>query len=62
MFIPKHNIFENSLKFFDFQSVGINYVLHCVPGSLENKMEKLIENLPNNIGHLQFNIKNDTLN
>ena len=29
-------------------SVGVNYVLHCVPGNLENKMEKLINNLSNN--------------
>ena len=55
----KHNIFENSLKFFDFQSVGINYVLHCVPGSLENKMEKLIENLPNNVSIFGSTVIND---
>ena len=55
----KHNIFENSLKFLDFQSVGINYVLHCVPGRLENKMEKLINNLPENLTIFGSTVIND---
>lgn len=32
----------------EFNSVGINYVLHCVPGNLQTKLDKLIGNLGNN--------------
>ena len=32
----------------DFNSVGINYVLHCVPGNLQTKLDKLISNLGEN--------------
>ena len=32
----------------DFNSVGINYVLHCVPGNLETKLDNLISNLGDN--------------
>ena len=31
-----------------FNSVGINYVLHCVPGNLQTKLDKLISNLGDN--------------
>jgi len=31
-----------------FNSVGINYVLHCIPGNLQTKLDKLISNLGNN--------------
>ena len=43
-----HNIFEKSLNSLQIDSIGINYVLHCVPGSLDNKLEKLYLNLPKN--------------
>ena len=32
----------------DFNSVGINYVLHCVPGNLQTKLDNLISNLGDN--------------
>lgn len=41
----KHNIFTDKIKIDQLDSVGINYVLHCVPGKLENKVDKLISNL-----------------
>ena len=28
-----------------FNSVGLNYVLHCIPGKLENKLDTLLDNL-----------------
>ena len=43
-----HNIFEDKYELNNLNSVGLNYVLHCVPGKLENKMDNLINNLSNN--------------
>ena len=31
-----------------FESVGVNYVLHCVTGNLQTKLDNLIDNLGNN--------------
>ena len=36
---------DDIIKIDQLDSVGINYVLHCVPGKLENKVDKLISNL-----------------
>ena len=43
--IIKHNLFEEKLFINNLESVGINYVLHCVPGKLENKIDNLVNNL-----------------
>jgi phospholipid N-methyltransferase len=43
-----HNIFEDKFKLNNLDSVGLNYVLHCVPGKLEIKIDKLINNLSSN--------------
>ena len=43
-----HNIFEDKYELNNLNSVGLNYVLHCVPGKLENKMDNLINNLSSN--------------
>lgn len=32
----------------EFDSVGINYVLHCIPGNLQTKLDSLISNLGDN--------------
>ena len=45
-----HNIFSNTIptkyrNSLEFNSVGINYVLHCIPGKLENKLDTLLNNL-----------------
>ena len=40
-----HNIFKRKLMIEDLESVGLNYVLHCVPGKLENKIDSLLNNL-----------------
>ena len=40
-----HNIFEKEIELNNINSVGINYVLHCVPGSLEEKFDKLVNNI-----------------
>ena len=42
------NIFDKPMNSLKIDSVGINYVLHCVPGSLDQKLEKLYLNLPKN--------------
>ena len=31
----------------NIDSVGVNYVLHCVPGKLENKIDIMLKNLKN---------------
>tara|TARA_B100000161_G_C33521009_1_gene401099 strand:+ start:47 stop:673 length:627 start_codon:yes stop_codon:yes gene_type:complete len=43
-----HNIFSDKLKIKDLNSVGLNYVLHCVPGRLEDNVDNLINNLESN--------------
>jgi len=43
-----HNIFNKELDSLKINSIGINYVLHCVPGPLDQKLEKLHLNLPKN--------------
>jgi hypothetical protein len=43
-----HNIFEDKLEIKDLDSVGLNYVLHCVPGKLEDNINNLINNLESN--------------
>ena len=43
--ILNYDIFNSKLELDDIESVGLNYVLHCVPGKLENKIDKLINNL-----------------
>lgn len=40
-----HNIFENKIEFKKLDSVCLNYVLHCVPGRLEEKVDNLVNNL-----------------
>ena len=40
-----------------FNSVGINYVLHCIPGTLENNIDTLI----NNLGSSNYNLFGSTL-
>lgn len=42
--IRNHNIFEKKIEE-KYDSIGINYVLHCVPGKLEDKIDKLLNNL-----------------
>ena len=39
------NLFNQKLNVKNINSIGINYVLHCVPGKLEDKLFKLINNL-----------------
>ena len=39
-----HNIFKRKLMIEDLESVGLNYVLHCVPGKLEDKIDSLLKN------------------
>ena len=47
--ILSHNLFTSKIPTdIKFNSVGINYVLHCVPGNLQTKLDKLISNLGNN--------------
>lgn len=43
-----HNIFEDKLEIKDLDSVGLNYVLHCVPGKLEDNIDNLLNNLESN--------------
>ena len=43
-----HNIFENRYHINNINSIGINYELHCVPGKLENNIDKLVTNLNSN--------------
>ncbi len=47
--ILSHDLFTTKIPSnIKFNSVGINYVLHCVPGNLQTKLDKLISNLGNN--------------
>ena len=47
--ILSHNLFSYEIPSkVKFNSVGINYVLHCIPGNLQTKLDKLIFNLGNN--------------
>ena len=41
-------MFEEKLFINNLESAGINYVLHCVPGKLENKIDNLVNNLKSN--------------
>jgi len=43
-----HNIFKDKLEIKDLESIGLNYVLHCVPGRLEDNIDNLINNLETN--------------
>lgn len=44
--VVNHNIFADDSKFVNnIDSVGMNYVLHCVPGKLENKIDIMLKNL-----------------
>lgn len=44
--IVNHNIFAVDSKYVNnIDSVGMNYVLHCVPGKLENKIDIMLQNL-----------------
>lgn len=47
--VINHDIFKKPIKIENLESVGINYVLHCVPGNLEYKFENLLKNLPINV-------------
>jgi hypothetical protein len=58
--IIEHNIFEDKIELGDIESVGINYLLHCVPGNLEKKIDKLVSNLPDNINIFGSSVINDT--
>ena len=47
--VVSHNLFTCKIpEGVDFNSVGINYVLHCVPGNLQTKLDNLICNLGDN--------------
>lgn len=48
--IINHNIFEknNKLEIKNYNSIGINYVLHCVPNDLSYSISNMINNIPNN--------------
>ena len=47
--ILSHDLFASQIpREVEFNSVGINYVLHCVPGNLQTKLDKLISNLGDN--------------
>ena len=44
-----HDLFSQKIQeSIYFESVGVNYVLHCVSGNLQTKLDKLIHNLGNN--------------
>lgn len=43
--VIEHDIFKQPKRLDRVNSVGINYVLHCVPGTLETKLETLINNI-----------------
>ena len=46
--IVNQNIFTDNSEFKEnIDSVGVNYVLHCVPGKLENKIDIMLKNLKN---------------
>ena len=40
-----HDIFKQKKYVKDIDSVGVNYVLHCVDGKLEDKLDRLAKNL-----------------
>lgn len=40
-----HDIFKQKIYVKDIDSVGVNYVLHCVDGKLEDKLDTLVKNL-----------------
>ncbi len=45
----KHDIFTSSLpQLSKCNSIGITYVLHCIPGKIENNLDNLIQNIPFN--------------
>ena len=47
------NLFKETLPtHIKFNSVGLNYVLHCVPGNLEDKVDTLLHNLD----HTDYNL------
>jgi len=47
------NLFKQTLPtHIKFDSVGLNYVLHCVPGNLEDKVDTLLHNLD----HTDYNL------
>ena len=51
--VLSHDLFNSKIpSSVEFNSVGINYVLHCVPGNLQTKLDKLISNL----GDKKYNI------
>ena len=51
--VISYDLFNNKISScVEFNSVGINYVLHCVPGNLQTKLDKLIYNL----GDKKYNI------
>ena len=44
-----YNLFTDKIPdHIKFDSVGINYVLHCIPGDLQKKIDTLIHNLGDN--------------
>ena len=44
--IHNQNIFENNNKINeDITSIGMSYVLHCVPNNLDRSIDKLVENV-----------------
>ena len=43
--VMEHDIFKKPKRLDRVQSVGINYVLHCVPGRLDTKLECLVNNI-----------------
>jgi len=46
----------------EFNSVGLNYVLHCIPGRIENNIDSIINNLKNKNDYILFgsSVLNDT--
>ena len=58
--VINHDIFKKPIKIDNLESVGINYVLHCVPGNLEYKFENLLKNLPTNVNIFGASVINDS--
>lgn len=58
--VINHDIFKKPIKIENLESVGINYVLHCVPGNLEYKFENLLKNLPTNVNIFGATVINDS--
>lgn len=48
--IYQHNIFEddNKVNNLNLDSIGLTYVLHCVPGKLDFLLNNLVKNINNN--------------